>query len=162
MTDYTVAIYLRLSVDDARSESISIESQRLLLTEYAEKMPVQNVKIVEYTDNGYTGTNFERPAVQRLLSDIQLNKINCILVKDFSRFGRNSIEVGYFTQQVFPLFNVRFISVSDCFDSDEHKGDTGGMNIAFKYLINEYYSRDISIKVKTARQIRIRNGEYCT
>ncbi len=162
MNDYTVAIYLRLSIDDVRSESISIESQRLLLTEYAEKMPVQNVKIVEYTDNGYTGTNFERPAVQRLLSDIQLNKINCILVKDFSRFGRNSIEVGYFTQQVFPLFNVRFISVSDCFDSDEHKGDTGGMNIAFKYLINEYYSRDISIKVKTARQIRIRNGEYCT
>ena len=63
MTDYTVAIYLRLSVDDVRSESISIESQRLLLTKYAENMPVQNVKIVEYTDNGYTGTNFERPAV---------------------------------------------------------------------------------------------------
>ena len=162
MTDYTVAIYLRLSVDDARSESISIESQRLLLTEYAENMPVKNIKVVEYTDNGYTGTNFERPAVQRLLSDIKLNKINCVLVKDFSRFGRNSIEVGYFTQQVFPLFNVRFISVSDCFDSDEHKGDTGGMNIAFKYLINEYYSRDISVKIKTAKQIRMRAGEYST
>ena len=83
MTDYTVAIYLRLSVDDVRSESISIESQRMLLTKYAENMPMPNVKIVEYTDNGYTGTNFERPAVQRLLSDIQLNKINCILVMTF-------------------------------------------------------------------------------
>ena len=162
MADYTAAIYLRLSVDDARSESMSIESQRILLTRYAENLPIQNIKIIEYVDNGYTGLNFERPAVQRLLSDVQTNKVNCILVKDFSRFGRTSIEVEYFTQQVFPLFNVRFISVSDAYDSDEHKGDTGGMDISFKYLMNEYYSRDISIKTKTAKYIKMKNGEYST
>lgn len=142
MYRYIVAIYLRLSVDDKRVESMSIESQRLLLRKYAEILG-DNVEIIEYVDNGYSGTNFERPAVQQLLTDVKTYKVNCILVKDFSRFGRNSIEVGYFTQQIFPLFGVRFISVSDNYDSDEHKGDTGGIAVAVKYLVNEYYSRDL-------------------
>lgn len=160
MDKYTVAIYLRLSVDDKKVESMSIESQRVILRKHAEALGVDNIEIIEYVDNGYSGTNFERPSVQQLLDDVQAFKINCIMVKDFSRFGRNSIEVGYFTQQVFPLFNVRFISVSDCYDSDEHKGDTGGMEVAFKYLVNEYYSRDLSVKTKTSKYMKMRKGEY--
>ena len=156
---YIIAIYLRLSVDDKRIESMSIESQRLLLRKYAEKL-ADDVEIIEYVDNGYTGTNFERPGVQQLLCDIKAYKINCVLVKDFSRFGRNSIEVGYFTQQIFPLFGVRFISVSDNYDSDEHKGDTGGISVAVKYLVNEYYSRDLSVKTKSAKYTKMRRGEY--
>ncbi len=159
MAKYVVAVYLRLSIEDTKVESMSIESQRLLLNKYAENL-AEDVKIIEYVDNGYSGTNFERPAVQELLTDVQNYKINCILVKDFSRFGRNSIEVGYFTQQVFPLYNVRFISVSDQFDSAEHKGDTGGMEVAFKYLVNEYYSRDLSMKTKSAKYTKMRRGEY--
>lgn len=138
---------------------MSIESQRLLLRKYAEKL-ADDVEIIEYVDNGYTGTNFERPGVQQLLCDIKTYKINCVLVKDFSRFGRNSIEVGYFTQQIFPLFGVRFISVSDNYDSDEHKGDTGGISVAVKYLVNEYYSRDLSVKTKSAKYTKMRRGEY--
>ena len=159
MAKYVVALYLRLSIEDTKVESMSIESQRLLLNKYAENL-AEDFKIIEYVDNGYSGTNFERPAVQELLTDVQNYKINCILVKDFSRFGRNSIEVGYFTQQIFPLYNVRFISVSDSFDSAEHKGDTGGMEVAFKYLVNEYYSRDLSIKTKSAKYTKMRRGEY--
>ena len=77
---------------------------------------------------------------------MRANQIDCIIVKDFSRFGRNSIETGYFIERVFPLFHTRFISISDDFDSSKFKGDTGGMDVAFKYLISEYYSRDMSIK----------------
>lgn len=101
MLKYIIAIYLRLSIDDKKVESMSIESQRQLLRKFAADLPIDNVEIVEYVDNGYSGTNFERPAVQQLLDDVRAMKVNCIIVKDFSRFGRNSIEVGYFTQQVF-------------------------------------------------------------
>ena len=82
---------------------------------------------MEFIDNGHTGTNFERPAVQKLLEMANLGKINCIMVKDLSRFGRNSIETGYFIEKVFPLYHIRFIAVSDNFDSAELNGDTGGV-----------------------------------
>lgn len=157
---YVIALYIRLSIDDKKVESMSIESQQAILRKFAETLGIDNIEIIEYIDNGYTGTNFERPSVQRLLEDVKAFKIDCIIVKDFSRFGRNSIEVGYFTQQVFPLYNVRFISVGDYFDSNDHKGDTGGMAVTFKYLINEYYSRDLSMKVKSAKDLKMRNGEY--
>lgn len=157
---YVIALYIRLSIDDKTVESMSIESQQAILRKFVETLGIDNIEIIEYIDNGYTGTNFERPSVQRLLEDVKAFKIDCIMVKDFSRFGRNSIEVGYFTQQVFPLYNVRFISVGDYFDSDDHKGDTGGMAVTFKYLVNEYYSRDLSMKVKSAKDLKMRKGEY--
>ena len=96
-----------------------------------------NAEIMEFIDNGYSGTNFERPQVQKLIELVRANQIDCIIVKDFSRFGRNSIETGYFIERVFPLFHTRFISISDDFDSSKFKGDTGGMDMAFKYLISE-------------------------
>ena len=95
LSDYKIALYIRLSVNDKKVESNSIENQRLLLTKYAENMEIQNSKVLEFVDNGYSGTNFERPAMQELLELVKSYQINCIIVKDFSRFGRNIIQTGY-------------------------------------------------------------------
>jgi len=161
MADYTIALYIRLSVEDEKTESLSIPNQRLILREKAMSLPEWNgAEILEFVDNGHTGTNFERPAVQKLLEMANLGKINCIMVKDLSRFGRNSIETGYFIEKVFPLYHIRFIAVSDNFDSAELNGDTGGVDMAFKYLINECYSRDMSMKSKSAKLARCKRGEY--
>ena len=147
MRNYVIALYIRLSVEDFKTESLSIPNQKLILREKAMSLPEwDNSEILEFIDNGHTGTNFERPAVQELLTMVQAGKINCIIVKDLSRFGRNSIETGYFIERVFPLYHTRFISVSDDFDTANFKGDTGGIDIAFKYLISECYSRDMSMK----------------
>ena len=161
MRQYVIALYIRLSLEDAKYDSLSIENQKLILNEFALSLPeADNVEIREFIDNGYTGTNFERPAAQELIELVRANQIDCIIVKDFSRFGRNSLEVGYFIERVFPLFHTRFISVSDDYDSDRFKGDTGGMDVAFKYLISEYYSRDMSIKTKSAKYAKMERGEY--
>ena len=161
MQKYVIALYIRLSIEDYKYDSLSIENQSLVLHEYAASMPeTMNAEITEFIDNGYSGTNFERPQVQRLIELVRANQIDCIIVKDFSRFGRNSIETGYFIERVFPLFHTRFISISDDFDSSKFKGDTGGMDVAFKYLISEYYSRDMSIKTKSAKYAKMQRGEY--
>lgn len=161
MQKYVIALYIRLSIEDYKYDSLSIENQSLVLNEYAASMPeTLNAEVVEFIDNGYSGTNFERPQVQKLIEMVRENKIDCIIVKDFSRFGRNSIETGYFIERVFPLFHTRFISISDDFDSNNFKGDTGGMDVAFKYLISEYYSRDMSTKTKSAKYAKMQRGEY--
>ena len=153
---YVIALYIRLSVEDFKTESLSIPNQKLLLLEKAMSLQEwDNSEVLEFVDNGHTGTNFERPAVQELLTMVQAGKIDCIIVKDLSRFGRNSIETGYFIERVFPLYHTRFISVSANF-----KGDTGGIDIAFKYLISECYSRDMSMKTKSAKYAKMRRGEY--
>ncbi|MBQ7921261.1 MAG: recombinase family protein, partial [Clostridia bacterium] len=161
MQKYVIALYIRLSIEDYKYESMSIENQRLVLNAHAASMPeYANAEILEFVDNGYTGTNFERPQVQKLIEMVRENKIDCIIVKDFSRFGRNSIETGYFLERVFPLFHTRFISISNDYDSNNLKGDTGGMDVAFQYLISEYYSRDMSIKTKSAKYAKMQRGEY--
>lgn len=158
---YVIALYIRLSTEDSKVGSFSIENQKNVLHQYVDAMEgVKNVEVLEFIDNGYSGTNFERPAVQELLDQMREGKINCIIVKDFTRFGRNSIEVGYFMEMVFPLCGVRFISINDDFDSDKLHGDTGGINVAFKYLVSEFYSRDLSIKYKSAKYVKFRRGEY--
>jgi len=158
---YVIALYIRLSIEDSKVDSMSIENQKIVLHQYVDTMKdVKNVEVLEFVDNGYSGTNFERPAVTRLLDMVREGKINCIIVKDFTRFGRNSIEVGYFMERVFPIYGVRFISINDDFDSDKLHGDTGGINVAFKYLISEFYSRDLSIKYKSAKYVKYRRGEY--
>jgi site-specific DNA recombinase len=161
MQHYVIALYIRLSIEDSKYDSLSIQNQHLILNEFALSMPeAGNAELLEFVDNGFSGTNFERPEVQRLIEMVRENKIDCIIVKDFSRFGRNSLETGYFIERVFPLYHTRFISVSDDFDSDHFKGDTGGMDVAFKYLISEYYSRDMSIKTKSAKYTKMQRGEY--
>ena len=112
MRNYVIALYIRLSVEDFKTESLSIPNQKLILREKAMSLPEwDDSEILEFIDNGHTGTNFERPAVQELLTMVQAGKINCIIVKDLSRFGRNSIETGYFIERVFPLYHTRFPSV---------------------------------------------------
>jgi DNA invertase Pin-like site-specific DNA recombinase len=161
MRKYIIALYIRLSVEDYKTESLSIRNQRIYLMNHAMTLPeYDDAEILEFTDNGHSGANFERPAVQGLLDMVRAGHVNCILVKDFSRFGRNSIETGYFIERVFPVFHTRFISVGDDFDSADFKGDTGGLNVAFKYLISEWYSRDMSMKTKTAKYAKMRRGEY--
>ena len=161
MKPYVVALYIRLSIEDIKVESMSIDNQKLALHKRADAMEdFCNAEIVEYIDNGYSGTNFERPAVQELIDAVRAGKVNCIIVKDFSRFGRNSIEVGYFMERVFPLYGVRFISINDGYDSNEYQGDTGGISVAFKYLAAEFYSRDLSVKSTTAKMVKMKHGEY--
>lgn len=158
---YVIAEYIRLSLEDYKTESLSIHNQRKALREHIETLSdATNAEIIEFVDNGYSGTNFERPAVQELLELVRQNKVDCIIVKDFSRFGRNSIETGYFIERVFPLFQTRFISVNDDFDTINYKEDTGGLDVAFRYLISEYYSKDLSIKSKSAKYAKMQRGEY--
>ena len=160
MSKYVVAKYIRLSLEDEKVDSISISNQRLLLDNYVNSFEITDVETLEFVDNGYTGLNFERPGIQELLELVRQSKINCVIVKDFSRFGRNMLEAGYFIEMVFPLFRTRFISISDGFDSDNYRETTGGIDVAFKFLINEYYSRDISKKSKAAKYDKMRRGEY--
>ena len=163
MGKVTIAKYIRLSLEDAKYDSLSIPNQRLLLDRHIDSLefaPDTEVDVIEFVDNGYSGVNFERPAVQKLLDLVRESKIDCIIVKDFSRFGRNSIETGYFIEMVFPIFRTRFISISDGFDSDDFKEDTGGMQVAFKFLMHEYYSHDMSKKSKTAKYAKMKRGEY--
>lgn len=161
MQHYIIALYIRLSLEDSKTDSLSIPNQTLILREKAMSLPeYENSEILEFVDNGHSGTNFERPAVQELLTMVQAGQIDCIIVKDLSRFGRNSIETGYFIERVFPLYHTRFISVSDDFDTANFKGDTGGIDVAFKYLISECYSRDMSMKTKSAKYAKMRRGEY--
>ncbi len=158
---YVIALYIRLSLEDSRVESMSIENQKRALHSFVDQMEnVRNVEVLEFIDNGYSGTNFERPAVQKLLGQVQAGEINCIIVKDFTRFGRNAIEVGYFMERVFPLYGIRFISINDNFDSGRLHGDTGGLDVAFKYLVAEFYSRDLSVKSKSAKYVKMKRGEY--
>lgn len=161
MVNKLLALYIRLSIEDYKVESMSIASQKLALRKFASSLDdLADCEVREFVDNGYSGTNFERPAVQELLDLVREGKIACIIVKDFSRFGRNSLEVGYFMEKVFPLYGARFISINDDFDSGKLHGDTGGLNVAFKYLINELYSRDLSIKYKSAKYVKFKRGEY--
>ena len=161
MQKFVIAFYIRLSLEDTKTESMSIPNQRAILREHAMSLAEwDRAEVLEFVDNWHSGANFERPAVQELLEMVQAGKIDCIMVKDLSRFGRNSIETGYFIERVFPLYHTRFISVSDDFDTINFKGDTGGIDVAFKYLISECYSRDMSVKTKTAKYAKMQRGEY--
>ncbi|GHV33392.1 hypothetical protein FACS18949_07200 [Clostridia bacterium] len=113
-----------------------------------------------HPDNGHSGVNMERPAMQELLELVRSGRINAICVKDFSRFSRSAMDSGYFIEQVFPLYRVRFIAVNDRFDSEDYKdGTTGGIDVAFKFLMHEYYSKDLSLKVSSAKRVKIIRGE---
>ena len=160
MSKCVIAKYIRLSLEDVKCDSLSIPNQRLLLNRHIDSLDIAEIEVLEFVDNGYSGVNFERPGIQELLNLVRESRIDCIIVKDFSRFGRNSIETGYFIEMVFPLFQTRFISISDGFDSDEYKGDTGGMEVAFKFLMHEYYSHDMSQKSKSVKYAKMKRGEY--
>jgi len=148
------AIYCRLSRDDGtETESNSIGNQKKMLTQKAKELGLTNTKY--YVDDGYTGTNFNRPSFQELLDDIDMGYISVVMVKDLSRLGRDYVTVGHYTDNYFPEHNVRFIAVNDMVDSDEGENEIA----PFKNVMNEMYARDISRKVRSAHRIRGNMGE---
>lgn len=154
---YNVGIYCRLSNDDERDgESVSIENQKLLLQSYVRQMGWNEIDV--YIDDGYSGTNFNRPGVQRLIEDAKAKRINLILVKDLSRFGRNYIEFGQYTDYLFPSLGCRFIALNNGIDTMSNNGSTDVM--CFLNLFNEFYSRDTSKKVKAVKRACAENGKF--
>ena len=165
VSDKKTAIYIRLSMEDdnvdgcSKCESDSVSSQRILLRTFAMiDLGISDLDIVEYVDDGVSGTHFNRLGFQKLQDDMKAGLIDCVIVKDFSRFGRDYLEVGFYIEYIFPLLQIRFISVNDGYDSQANSGMTGGMNVALKNLINNMYSLDLSKKITTALRTRQRNG----
>lgn len=165
---YCIAVYIRLSMEDLnllsssdKYESFSISNQRSFIQNYIDnKEEFHGAIIKEYIDDGYSGTNFDRPGVKAMLDACKLGEIDCVIVKDLSRFGRNYIEVGDYLEQIFPFLGVRFIGINDGFDSKNFLGQTSGMDVAFKNFIYEMYSRDLSDKVKSGVSTCMKRGEY--
>ena len=156
-TTYNVGIYCRLSNDDERAgESLSIENQRLLLQQYVRDQGWKEIDT--YIDDGYSGTNFNRPGVQRLIADAKAKRINVILVKDLSRFGRNYIEFGQYTDYLFPSIGCRFIALNNGIDTGNKDSSTDAM--CFLNLFNEFYSRDTSKKVKAVKKACAESGKF--
>lgn len=160
---WNVGIYIRLSVEDnGRDKKDSVENQLLYLQGFAQEHD-KELEIREiYIDNGTTGTNFEREGWKRMLEDIKSGKINSILVKDFSRMGRNYIEVGNYLEKIFPFLNVRVISVNDNFDSLRDEYQESMLINSLANIVNEYYARDISRKITQTKRTMQRKGEYAS
>ena len=148
------ALYCRLSRDDGtESESNSIGNQKKLLSQKAKEMGLTDTKY--YVDDGYTGTNFNRPGFQQLIDDIEIGLVSAVMVKDLSRLGRNYVSVGNYTDSYFPEHNIRFIAVNDAIDSDEGESEIA----PFKNILNEMYARDISKKIRSSHRLRGSMGE---
>ena len=156
-TFYNSTAYARASKDD--SDSSTIENQLELIKEYSKSKP--DIKIVsEYSDNGFSGIDFLRPSFGEMMKDAEEGKINCIIVKDLSRLGRNYIEVGELMEIILPKLKVRLISINDRYDSNNPKSDSDDIIIPFRNLINEQYLRDISVKIRSNLSIKRKNGDF--
>lgn len=180
---FLAAMYLRLSRDDestrggfdvgnvtdgggkagktgiSKSESNSIGNQRELIRAFIHEQ--QDIELYDiYVDDGFSGSNFERPEFKRMISDIEAGKVNCVIVKDLSRFGRDYIESGRYIQKVFPALSVRFIALTDHYDSLKADMSESGIILPVKNFINDSYCRDISIKTKSQLEVKRKNGEY--
>ena len=153
------ALYIRLSVEDNKKRGHSIENQKLVLENFLAGRPefvVYNI----YVDNGATGTNFHRPGFQQMLSDIEAGLIDCVIVKDLSRLGRNSIDTGYYIEQYFRAHQIRFIALTDQFDTADASNLHGGIMLPLKNMINEAYALDIGRKIKAQARQAMKDGEY--
>lgn len=164
-----LAKYIRISNEDCdkaqklKDESSSLSNQRLLIRDFIrEHDELSDFVVIEYSDDGYTGTNFERPQFQQMLTAAKRGEVQCIIVKDFSRLGRNFLEVSEYIDRVFPSLGVRLISIGDSYDSNDYSGTTAGMSVAFRNLIYECYSKDLSVKVRTAMMTRMEKAHYVT
>lgn len=163
-TIYDTALYLRLSRDDAdidgktKTESNSISSQRDLLRAYVKSH--DDLQIFDiYIDDGYSGADFKRPEFERMMEDIRAGKVNCVIVKDLSRFGRDYIEAGRFIQKTFPAFHVRFIAVTDNYDSLSADTTDSTLVLPIKNFVNDSYCRDISVKVRAHQKVKRLEGK---
>ncbi len=155
---FRAAVYIRLSVEDSQTGSASVETQQYIIGHFLDRHP-EIEPFHTYIDNGLTGTNFNRPGFQSMLNDIESGAVNCVIVKDLSRLGRNSIDTGYYIEQYFPQRKVRFIAVNEGYDTDnaDRRPD---MMIALRNMVNEAYAADISKKITAAQRQMIRDGKY--
>ena len=153
---YNAGIYCRLSRDDERTgESVSIENQRVLLTRYVQE---QGWNLIQtYVDDGVSGTTFDRPGLNAMISDIRAGKINLVIVKDLSRFGRDYIETGKYIDVIFPSLNCRFIALNDGVDTLHHNNE---MLAIFKNVMNDFYARDTSSKIKAVKKSTFQAGKF--
>ena len=162
---YRVAMYLRLSQDDEKydkdfkAESNSISNQRLQIQDYIDKNEEMELA-KEYVDDGYSGINFERPAFKEMMEDVITGSINCIVVKDLSRFGRDYIDSGRYLQRVFPSLDIRFIALNDNYDSFTASETEKNLVIPFKNFINDNYCRDTSAKVRSVCKVKRKQGQF--
>lgn len=160
-----IALYLRLSMadgdlgKDGKEESNSIENQRVLLQNFVESRNDLIGEITEYVDDGYSGTNFDRPAFKQMLEDAKKGKIHTILVKDLSRLGRDYIGVGDYLEQIFPVLGIRLIAVNSMYDSNDYIGKTMGLEISISNLVNSLYSKDLSKKYRSAIRTKWKQGK---
>lgn len=164
-----LAMYLRLSIEDEKGtdsefekdESNSIRNQRKQISEYIHHDPeLSRYEVKEFCDDGYSGSNMKRPGMQKMLKEIKANNIQCIIVKDMSRFSRDYIEMGTYLNQIFPFMMIRFIAINDHYDSREHLGSTIEIDTAFRTLLYDLYSKDVSVKVKASFENKCAKGEY--
>lgn len=158
--------YLRLSKEDGDvedgtvEESCSIQSQRACIQRYLKDQSFLDDTFEELVDDGFSGTNMNRPGIRQLLRLVEEGKVRTIIVRDLSRFARNYLEAGHYLEFIFPAYDVRFISINDHFDSQKLGESTGGLELAIRNLINQLYSKDISRKIKSAVDLKKLNGEY--
>lgn len=156
---WRAAVYVRLSVEDTRTRTDSIETQQMIIHEFLEDH--RDIQVFDtYIDNGTTGTNFQRPAFQRMLDDIESGKVNCVIVKDLSRLGRNSIDTGYYIERYFPGKKVRFIAVNEDYDTEQEHSDQDALMIPLRNMINEAYSIDIGKKIKAQQRQAMKDGKF--
>ena len=156
---YNTALYVRLSAEDSHTNNKEvIEVQKHMVQQFVNSQ--QDMLIYEtYCDNGYTGTNFHRPSFERMMEDVKSRRVNCIVVKDLSRFGRNYIETGYFLENIFPFLGVRFIAINDNYDT-LHNVNGEDMVVSMKNLVNSIYAKDISKKISTVFHEKQKKGQY--
>ena len=160
-TEHTcrAAVYVRLSVEDTHTHTVSIETQQMIIAAFLESNPEISVYDT-YIDNGVSGRTFHRPAFQRMLNDIEAGKVNCVIVKDLSRLGRNSIDTGYYIEQYFRIRSIRFIAVTENYDTSAPDDGSNGILIPLRNMINEAYAIDISRKIKAQQRQAMKDGKF--
>lgn len=157
---FKTAMYIRLSKDDSNLNGVdSISNQKAIIENFINNKDDMNL-ILTLVDNGYSGGTFERPAFKNLIKEVKEGRIDCIVVKDFSRLGRNFIEVSKYIESIFPFLGVRFISINDNYDSIGYNEYVDGIMVPIKNLLNDAYLMDISIKIKTQLEAKMKNGEF--
>ncbi len=166
MKEYNIAIYIRLSIADedagtSKAESDSIGNQRSLINRFLDRHPaLSKCPRSEFCDDGFTGTNTDRPAFTDMMKRVKKGEFNLICVKDFSRFSRDYIEIGDSLECQFPFLGVRFISVNDNYDSDNYVGTTGGLDVVMRNIVYAAYSKDLPMKTTTAKIQLMKQGKF--
>ena len=168
MDDTRIAIYIRLSLADEdtgkeKDESNSIVNQRGLIHHYLDRHPeLSKYPRTEFVDDGYTGTNTDRPAYQNMMEQIKSGRFNVLITKDFSRAHRDYIELGNLVEYLLPFLRVRYISINDGYDSNDYDGTTGGIDVVMRSIIYDAYSKDLSMKEKTGKRQSMKKGRRCS